>query len=175
MGEGGAIGAHAAVANAVADALAPLGIHVLAPRSARTTSTASWSQQARQRDGRGQGGASPTAYRDATAANDADALRAIHEPDARTWHNLDGLSVSVDDSARSLAWLHRRVPDLRLDDVRLVPTPEGFVVRWTMAGTAPGWLAPAALLRRGRALPAGKVARAAEYLDSAQLAVLHTS
>jgi carbon-monoxide dehydrogenase large subunit len=29
MGEGGAIGAHAAVANAVADALAPLGIHVL--------------------------------------------------------------------------------------------------------------------------------------------------
>ena len=30
MGEGGAIGAHAAVANAVADALAPLGIHVLA-------------------------------------------------------------------------------------------------------------------------------------------------
>ena len=30
MGEGGAIGTHAAVANAVADALAPLGIHVLA-------------------------------------------------------------------------------------------------------------------------------------------------
>jgi carbon-monoxide dehydrogenase large subunit len=29
LGEGGAIGSHAAVANAVADALAPLGIHVL--------------------------------------------------------------------------------------------------------------------------------------------------
>ena len=29
MGEGGAIGSHAAVANAVADALAPLGVHVL--------------------------------------------------------------------------------------------------------------------------------------------------
>ena len=29
MGEGGAIGAHAAVANAVADALAPFGVHVL--------------------------------------------------------------------------------------------------------------------------------------------------
>ena len=29
MGEGGAIGSHAAVANAVADALAPLGIDVL--------------------------------------------------------------------------------------------------------------------------------------------------
>ena len=28
MGEGGAIGAHAAVANAVADALAPLGVKV---------------------------------------------------------------------------------------------------------------------------------------------------
>jgi carbon-monoxide dehydrogenase large subunit len=28
MGEGGTIGSHAAVTNAVADALAPLGIHV---------------------------------------------------------------------------------------------------------------------------------------------------
>jgi hypothetical protein len=114
------------------------------------------------------------AYRDATAGNDAHALRAIHEPDARTWHNLDGLSVSVDDSAESLAWLHRRVPDLHLDDVRLVPTPEGFVVRWTMAGTA-----PAGSLRLHSCLvvelsPAGKVARAAEYLDSAQLAVLRS-
>ena len=27
------------------------------------------------------------AYRQATAANDADALRAIHEPEALTWHN----------------------------------------------------------------------------------------
>ena len=54
------------------------------------------------------------AYRVATEANDAEVLRAIHEPDAITWHNLDGLSVSVDDSPRSLAWLHRTVPDLRL-------------------------------------------------------------
>jgi len=30
LGEGGAVGAHAAVANAVADALLPLGVHVLA-------------------------------------------------------------------------------------------------------------------------------------------------
>lgn len=112
------------------------------------------------------------AYRDATAANDAGALWAIHEPDARTWHNLDGLSGSVDDSARSLAWLHRRVPDLRLDDVRLVATPEGFVVRWTMAGTAPGGPLRLHSCIVVELSPAGKVARAAEYIDSAQLAVL---
>jgi hypothetical protein len=114
------------------------------------------------------------AYRDATAANDATAMRAIHEPDARTWHNLDGLSASVDESARSLAWLHRRVPDLRLDDVRLVPTPEGFVVRWTMAGAAPGGSLRLHSCVVVELSPAGKIARAAEYLDSAQLAVLRS-
>ena len=112
------------------------------------------------------------AYRDATAANDAEALRAIHEPDALTWHNLDGLSVSVDDSARSLAWLHRTVPDLRLDDVRITPTSEGFVVRWTMAGTAPGGTLDLHSCVVVELSPASRVARASEYLDSAQLAVL---
>jgi ketosteroid isomerase-like protein len=112
------------------------------------------------------------AYRDATAANDAAGLRAIHEPDARTWHNTDGLSVSVDDSVRSLAWLHRRVSDLRLEDVRLVPTSDGFVVRWTMTGTAPGGPLELHSCVVVELSAAGKVARAAEYLDSAQLAVL---
>ena len=109
------------------------------------------------------------AYRQATAANDADALRAIHEPEARTWHNHDGRCVSVEDSARSLAWLHRQVPDLRLDDVRVTPTSEGFVVQWTMAGTArrgPLQLHSCVVVELS---PAGKVAAASEYLDSAQL------
>jgi SnoaL-like domain len=115
------------------------------------------------------------AYRHATAANDAEALRALHEPDARTWHNLDGLSVSVDDSTRSLGWLHRRVPDLHLDEVHVTPTSDGFVVRWTMAGTAPGGELRLHSCVVVEASPAGKVARAAEYLDSAQLAVLRSA
>jgi ketosteroid isomerase-like protein len=112
------------------------------------------------------------AYRAATAANDADALRALHEPDARTWHNFDGVSVSVDDGARSLAWLHRRVTDLQLDDVRLIPTAEGFLARWTLTGNAPGGPLRLHSCVVVELSPAGKVARAAEYLDSAQLAVL---
>ncbi len=112
------------------------------------------------------------AYRAATVANDAAALRAIHEPDAQTWHNFDGRSVSVDESAKSLAWLHRQVPDLRLDGVRVAPTSEGFVVRWTMAGTAPGGSLQLHSCVIVELSPAGKVTRAAEYLDSAQLSVL---
>ena len=96
----------------------------------------------------------------------------MHEPDADTWHNHDGRSVGVDDSARTLAWLHRRVPDLRLDDVRLVPTSDGFLARWTMAGTAPGGPLRLHSCVVVELSPAGKVARAAEYLDSAQLDVL---
>ena len=114
------------------------------------------------------------AYRKATAANDAHALRAIHEPDARTWHNFDGASVSVEDSATSLAWLHRQVPDLHLDDVRVTPTSAGFVLRWTMRGTAPGGQLRLPSCVVVELSPAGKVARAAEYLDSAQLAVLRS-
>ncbi len=112
------------------------------------------------------------AYRAATATNDASLLRAVHEPDALTWHNVDGLSVSVDDSVRALAWLHDRVPDLQLEDVATTPTASGFVVRGTMTGTAPG----GPLLLRSCVVvdlsAAGKVARATAYLDSAALAVL---
>jgi hypothetical protein len=118
--------------------------------------------------------AAAEAYGAATATNDASLLRAVHEPDALTWHNVDGLSVSVDDSVRALAWLHARVPDLQLEDVSTTPTASGFVVRWTMTGTAPG----GPLLLRSCVVvelsPAGKVSRAAEYLDSAALAVLRS-
>ena len=64
------------------------------------------------------------------------------------------------------------MPDLRLDDVRVTPTSEGFVVQWTMAGTArrgPLQLDSCVVVALS---PAGKVAAAAEYLDSAQLSVL---
>jgi hypothetical protein len=115
------------------------------------------------------------AYRHATAANDARALREVHEPDARTWHNFDGASVSVDDSARSLAWLHRQVPDLHLDDVRITPTPDGFVIRWTIAGSAPGGLLNLHSCVVVELSTQGKVASAAEYLDSAQLDVLRST
>ena len=90
----------------------------------------------------------------------------------RTWHNFDGLGVSVDDSLKALAWLHRRVPDLRLDDVRATATADGFVVRWTMAGTTPGGALRLHSCVLVELSPAGKVSRAAEYVDSAQLAVL---
>jgi hypothetical protein len=116
-----------------------------------------------------------TAFSAATEANDAAALRALHEPDARTWHNVDGLEVSVDDCVRTLAWLHQRVPDLGLDDVRLLPTASGFVVRWTMVGTAPGGPLRLHSCVVVELSSDGRVARAAEYIDSAALAVLRHS
>ena len=115
------------------------------------------------------------AYVDATATNDSEALWGIHEPDATTWHNFDGLEVSVDRSAQSLAWLHRTVSDLRLENVRVIATAEGFVVRWTMPGRAPSGPLRAHSCVVVTLSPAGKVARAAEYVDTAQLAVLRSA
>ena len=63
MGEGGAIGAHAAVANAVADALAPLGIDVLATPLGPNDIHRLMVAAARRHEGRGEGRRSPTRYR----------------------------------------------------------------------------------------------------------------
>jgi hypothetical protein len=115
------------------------------------------------------------AYRAATASNDTDALRALHEPDARTWHCTDGVAVTLEDSARSLRWLHRRVPDLALDDVRVVPTPDGFVIRWTMVGSAPGGPLCLRSCIVVQLSPSGRIQAAAEYVDSAQLAPLSST
>ena len=112
------------------------------------------------------------AYRAATATNNVRWLRLLHETDASTWHNFDGHAASVDESARALAWLHRRVPDLRLEDVSLTATTDGFVARWTMIGTAPGGPLSLRSCIVVELSSDGRVATAAEYVDSAALAPL---
>jgi ketosteroid isomerase-like protein len=112
------------------------------------------------------------AYLAASAANDAEALVALHEPDAVTWHNTDGVEVPVPVTVKQLRWLHRSAPGLAWEDVTFLGTDEGFVARWTMVGTTPGgapFRIPSCLVVD--VSDAGKVARVAEYLDSAALAV----
>ena len=81
----------------------------------------------------------------------------------------------MDRSAQSLARLHRTVSDLRLENVRVIATAEGFVVRWTMSGRAPSGPLRAHSCVVVTLSPAGKVARAAESVDTAQLAVLRSA
>lgn len=108
----------------------------------------------------------------ASRENDAEAYAALCTPDSVTWHNFDGMEVSADKTVRTVAWLHRTVPDLAWVDVALLPTPTGFVSQTIMTGTAPGGPLHVHSCVVVTLAEDGLVARVDEYLDPAQTAVL---
>ena len=113
-------------------------------------------------------------YAAATRSNDADAFLALCAPDAVTWHNTDDRAEPVANTAKGMAWLHRKVPDLSWTDVALLPTPTGFVSQTVMTGTAAG-----GSLRIHSCVivtldDSGLVTRIDEFLDPAQTAPLRS-
>lgn len=108
-------------------------------------------------------------YTAAVNGGDVEALRALHEPDARIWHNTDGTTQTVDQNMAVLAWLRRTMPDLALADVRPLATAEGFVQRHTIVGTAHGHAVAVPTCLVVDLSPAGRIRVVEEYLDSASL------
>jgi ketosteroid isomerase-like protein len=111
-------------------------------------------------------------YAAATRTNDTAAFLALCAPGALTWHNTDDRAEPIEHTAKGMAWLHRKVPDLAWTDVTLLPTPTGFVSHSVMTGTASG-----GPLRVHSCLiitldDEGLVTRIDEFLDPAQTAVL---
>jgi ketosteroid isomerase-like protein len=116
--------------------------------------------------------AAQAAYAAATRAGDVDAVAAAAEPDAVVWHNYDDAVVTAEQSALTLRWLHRTMPDVAWHDVAVLPTPEGFVWQAVVTGTAPGGPVRAHTCMVVRLSASGKVERTDEYLDPAALAAL---
>lgn len=111
-------------------------------------------------------------YAKASRTNDADALRALCSEGALTWHNFDELEVTTDQTVRTVAWLHRTVPDLAWVDVALKATSDGWVSQTILTGTAPGGVLRAHSCVVVTLDADGKVARTDEYLDPSQTGVL---
>jgi ketosteroid isomerase-like protein len=108
----------------------------------------------------------------ASRTNDAEAYRALCAPDAVTWHNFDDAEVTTEQTLRTVAWLHRTVPDLTWTDVAFHLTPTGWVSQTFMTGTAPGGplrVHSCVIVTLGEG---GLVTRVEEYLDPTQTAVL---
>jgi ketosteroid isomerase-like protein len=106
----------------------------------------------------------------AVERGEIDALREVFHPDARTWHNTDGLEQSVDQTLKVLRWLSRNSTVRRYDDVRRERTPRGFVQMHTLRiEKADGRTIriPACVVAEVRD---GRIRRIDEYLDSAQVA-----
>jgi ketosteroid isomerase-like protein len=103
---------------------------------------------------------------------DIDSVRAIYAPDARIWHNHDGVVQDVAANLRVLAWVTRNVAELRYEEVRRAATPDGFVQQHVLRGRAPNGKpveVAACIVCR---VENGRITRLDEYLDSAQIAVL---
>ena len=103
---------------------------------------------------------------------DLDAVRAIYAPDARIWHNHDGI---VQDPAANLAvlgWIVKNLKDISYDEIRREPTPTGFVQQHVMRAIAPSGKPFELAACIVCTVVAGRITRLDEYLDSAPLAAL---
>ena len=108
----------------------------------------------------------------AITARDIEAVRDIYAPNAVIWHSHDRREQNVDENLAVLRWVGRNVADLRYEDVRRQPTPNGFVQQHVLRGRAPNGAAlevPACIVCM---IDNQRIVRLDEYLDSAALAPL---
>jgi ketosteroid isomerase-like protein len=104
---------------------------------------------------------------DAVEHGDVAALRTIYAPDAKIWHNTDGLEQTVDDNVKTLEGFVSRIANRRYEDRRVGAFPGGFVHQHTLTGTrtkdgVPVRLAACIVC----AVKNGRITRLDEYFDS---------
>lgn len=105
-------------------------------------------------------------------AGDAEGAGALYADDAVVWRNLDGRELVKRQVLKVLAMLTGAISGLRYENVRVRPTPDGFVQQHTLRGTTKD----GAELRADACFVAvvrdGRIVRVDEYLDSAAMAPL---
>jgi ketosteroid isomerase-like protein len=103
---------------------------------------------------------------------DFDALHQIYAPDAVIWHCTDRLEQTVDQSAAVLGWLHKNTSGFRFDDIRVQPTPSGYVQQHVLRAATASGAEIAAHACLVVTVTEGRIARLEEYIDSAAFAAL---
>lgn len=109
---------------------------------------------------------------DAIEAGDPDTVRTFYAPDARLWHNHDGIEQTVDQNMKVLAWFVKTLPHRHYRVLRREALPDGFVQQHVLEATLPDgtpWKLDACVIVR---VKDGRIVRLDEYLDSAQAAAL---
>ena len=108
---------------------------------------------------------------DCVETGDVDGLVACYAPDAKIWHNTDGLEQGPEDNRKTLKGMAERIVDRLYDERRLSVFPGGFVHQHVLRGTRKHdgvCLALDACIVC--AVKDGKITRLDEYFDSAQVA-----
>lgn len=101
-----------------------------------------------------------------------ESVRAFYAPDAKIWHNNDGVEQTVDQNLKVLAWFVRKLPDRSYRVLRVEALPDGFVQQHVLEATLPGgerWAMDACVVVR---MKDGVITRLDEYIDSAKSAAL---
>ncbi len=105
-------------------------------------------------------------------AGDTEGVANLYAEDIVVFRNFDGRELVRKQVLKVVAFLVTNVRELRYDDLRVDPTPDGFVQQHVLRGIAPN----GAELRTYACLIAkvrdGRITRIDEYLDSAQMAPL---
>jgi len=110
----------------------------------------------------------------AIVAGDVEAVRDIYSPDARVWHNFDGVEQTVDENLRVLRWLVRNVSNLRYEEIRRRRIEDGFVQQHVLRGTSRGGRPLELAACMICTVKDGHITRLEEYFDPAQLEPLST-
>ncbi len=104
----------------------------------------------------------------AIQSGDIEAVRACYHPDARIWHNNDGVEQTVDQNMKVLGWIMRKLPDRRYRVTRLEALSDGFLQQHVLEATlsdGTAWSLDACVIVR---MENGLITRLDEYLDSAR-------
>ena len=107
-----------------------------------------------------------------TLAGDGEGVAALYAPEAVIWRTFDQRELLVGKVAKIIRYLATALRDRRYEDVRVTPTPTGFVQQHVLVGTTASGErvhAPACMVVQ---VDGGRIVRLDEYLDSAHLAPL---
>lgn len=110
---------------------------------------------------------------DAIEGGDVEAVRACYAPDAKIWHNNDGLEQTVDQNIKVLNWFMRKLPDRKYRIVRREALSDGFLQQHVLEATLPDGrpfkMSACCVIR----MQGGLITRLDEYIDSAEAAQLN--
>jgi len=110
----------------------------------------------------------------AIQSGDTDTVRACYAPDAKLWHNSDGIEQTVDQNMKVLDWFIRTLPDRNYRVLRREALHDGFLQQHVLEATLPDgskWAMDACVVVR---IENGVITRLDEYLDSAKSAALRS-
>jgi uncharacterized protein len=103
----------------------------------------------------------------AIMAKDVDTIRQVYAPDARIWHNFDGIYQTVDDNIKGVFWIHKVLAGVNYDVKHITPFAGGWVQEHVLRGTlasGEAFAMPACVICK---VKDGRVISLDEYLDFA--------